>query len=97
MKDMNESKNKDFFPEIDERDEHLTAPDIYEPYTDDEEDRLHEEKLKVIEAKINQKLNPNSESDLGELPYDEQSDRRKWIELEKDFERVFDDAQKSEP
>lgn len=59
---MNEPKKTDFFPEIDERDAHLIAPDIYEPYQDDEEDRLHEACLKEIELNINEKLG----ADLGE-------------------------------
>lgn len=95
---MNETKTKDFFPEIDERDAHLIAPDIYEPYLDDDDDRLHEERLKEIEAKINQKLGAeDSDDNLGELPYDEESDRQRWDELEKDFDRVFDEAKRSEP
>lgn len=92
---MNEPKNKDFFPETDERDAHLAAPDSYEPYQDTEEDRLHEERLKEVEAVINQKLNADLDGDLGELPYDEEADRRRWGELEKDFDRIFDKTERS--
>jgi hypothetical protein len=92
---MNESKNTDFFPEIDERDAHLIAPDIYEPYQDTEEDRLHEARLKEIEAKIDEKLGAvDSDEDLGELPFDEEADRKRWDKLEKDFDRVFDEAER---
>ena len=93
---MNEPKKTDFFPEIDERDAHLTAPDVYEPYQNDEEDRLHEERLKEIETNINDKLGVgDSDDDLGELPFDEEADRKRWDELEKDFDRVFDEAEKN--
>jgi hypothetical protein len=29
---------------------------------------------------------------LGELPFDDEADRKRWDELEKDFDRVFDEA-----
>lgn len=89
---MNTPKNTDFFPEISERDAHLVAPDIYEPYQDTEEDFLHEKYLNELEAQINEKLGAASEDDLGELPFDEEADRTRWDELEKDFDRVFLDA-----
>lgn len=94
---MNEQKNTDFFPEIDKRDAHLVAPDIYEPYQDTEEDLLHEQRLKEFEAQLAEKLGASSsadDDDLGELPYDAESDRKRWDELEKDFDRVFDEAKK---
>ncbi len=92
---MNEPKNTDFFPEIDERDAHLVAPETYQPYQETEEDRLHEERLKEIEAKIDKKFGAASnDEELGELPYDEEADRKRWDELEKDFDRVFDEAKK---
>ena len=90
---MNEPKKPNFFPEIDERDAHLTAPDIYEPYQDTEEDLFYEERLKEIEAKIDEKLGAgDSDEDLGELPFDEQADRKRWDELEQEFDRVFNEA-----
>ena len=90
---MNTPKKTDFIPEISPRDAHLVAPDTYEPYKDDEEDRLHQERLKEIEAQINEKFGaPESDDDLGELPYDAEADRQRWIELEKDFDRLFLDA-----
>jgi hypothetical protein len=91
---MNTTKNTDFFPEINERDAHLVAPDIYQPYQDTEEDFLHEKHLNEVEAQINEKLGAVSEDDLGELPFDEEADRKRWDELEKEFDRVFDEAKK---
>lgn len=90
---MNEQKNTDFFPEISEQDAHKVAPDIYQPYQETDEDRLHEERLKEIEAQINDKFGaPESDDELGELPYDAEADRQRWDELEKDFDRIFEDA-----
>ena len=90
---MNEPKNTDFFPEIDERDAHLVAPDTYQAYQETEEDRLHEERLKEIEAQIDEKFGAAAgDEELGELPYDEEADRKRWDELEKDFDRAFEDA-----
>lgn len=91
---MNTAKNTDFFPEINERDAHLVAPDIHQPYQDTEEDLLHEKHLNEVEAQINEKLGAVSEDDLGELPFDEEADRKRWDELEKEFDRVFDEAKK---
>lgn len=91
---MNEQKNTDFFPQISEQDALLVAPEIYQPYQETEEDRLHEARLKVIEAQIDEKLGAGEDEDLGELPYDAEADRKRWDELEKDFERVFDEAEK---
>jgi hypothetical protein len=51
---MNTPKKTDFIPEIAPQDAHLVAPDTYQPYRDDEEDRLHEERLKEIEAQLNE-------------------------------------------
>ena len=66
---MNEQKNTDFFPEIDTQDEVLVAPEIYEPYMDSEEDILHEERLKEIEAQLGEKFGSQiSDDELGELP-----------------------------
>ncbi len=91
---MNELKDTDFFPETRERDAHLVAPETYRPFQETEEDRLHEERLKEIEAQIDEKFGAASddEEELGELPYDEEADRKRWDELEKDFDRVFEDA-----
>ncbi len=93
---MNEPKHTDFFPEIDERDAHLVAPETYQPYQETEEDRLHEERLKEVEANIDEKFGAvaSDVEELGELPYDEEADRKRWDELEKDFDRVFDEAKK---
>jgi hypothetical protein len=89
---MNEPKKTDFFPEIDERDAHLTAPDIYEPYQDTEEDLFYEESLRELEAKIHENSGAATLDDLGELPFDEKADRKRWDELEKDFDRIFEDS-----
>jgi hypothetical protein len=90
---MNTPKKTDFIPEIAPQDAHLVAPDTYQPYRDDEEDLLHEQRLKEIEAEINEKFGAaEPEDELGELPYDAEADRKRWDELEKDFDRVFHDA-----
>lgn len=92
---MNESKYTDFFPEIDEQDTHLAAPEIYRPFQETEEDRLREERLNELSAEIDAQLGAVSGDDeLGELPYDEEADRKRWDELEKDFDRLFDEAKK---
>lgn len=91
---MNEHKNTDFFPEISEEDAHLVAPEIYQPYQETEEDRIHEELLKEIDAKIDEKFGAAADEDLGELPYDAEADGKRWDALEKDFERLFDEAEK---
>lgn len=97
---MNEQKNTDFFPVISERDAHLVAPEIYQHYQETEEDRLHEKRLRDIEAQIDENLGAASSSvednELGELPYDAEADRKRWDELEKDFERIFDEAEKQQ-
>jgi len=90
---MNTPRNTDFIPEVSEQDAHLVAPDTYQPYQDDEEDLLHEQRLKEIEAQLNEKFGaPESVEELGELPYDAEADRKRWDELEKDFDRIFEDA-----
>ena len=92
---MNEPRNTDFFPEIDEQDLHLVAPDNYQPYQETEEDILHEKRLNELKAEIDEKFGTASDDEeLGELPYDEEADRKRWDELEKDFDRVFDEAKK---
>jgi hypothetical protein len=90
---MNEPKNTDFFPEISEQDAHKVAPVIYQPYQETDEDRLHEERLKEIEAQQVEKFGAAADDEeLGELPYDAEADRKRWDELEKDFDRIFEDA-----
>lgn len=90
---MNTPGKTDFIPEVNPQDAHLVAPGTYEPYRDDEEDRLHEQRLKEIEAQLNEKFGaPEPEDEFGELPYDAEDDRKRWDELEKDFDRVFEDA-----
>lgn len=90
---MNTPEKTDFIPEVSPEDAHLVAPDTYEPYQDDEEDRLHEQRLEEIEADINEKFGfPESNDELGELPYDAEADRKRWDEFEKDFDCIFEDA-----
>lgn len=92
---MNTPRNRDFIPEIAPQDAHLVATDTYEPYKDDEKDRLHEERLKEIEAQLNEKFGaPEPDDELGELPYDAEADRKRWDALEKDFDRIFEQAKK---
>jgi hypothetical protein len=97
---MNEQKHTDFFPAASERNAPLVATEIYEPYRKTEEDRVQEERLKEFEAELDEKLGAASSSssaddELGELPYDAEADRKRWEELEKDFDRVFDQAEKN--
>ncbi len=94
---MNEKKNTDFFPEISEQDAHKVAPVIYRPYQETHEDCLHEERLNELSAQTGEKFGAASagDEDLGELPYDAEADRKRWDELEKDFDRVFDEAEKA--
>ncbi len=89
---MNEPKNTDFFPKIDEQDVTVVAPEIYQPYVGTEEDLLHEKRLNEIEGQIDEKFGISTDEDLGELPYDAEADRKRWDELEKDFDRVFREA-----
>ncbi len=91
---MNEPKKTDSFPKIDEQDEILVAPEIYQPYVDSEEDLLHEKRLNEIEAQIDEKFGVSTDDDLGELPYDAEADRKRWDELEEDFDRVFNKAER---
>jgi hypothetical protein len=92
---MKTPNKRDFIPEVSPQDAHLVAPDTYQPYEDDEDDRQHEQRLKEIEAEINVKFGaPEPDVELGELPYDAEADRKRWDELEKDFDRVFDEAKK---
>lgn len=90
---MNDLKNTDFFPEVDAPDAHLVAPEIYEPYLETDEDLLHEKRLQELLANFDEKISPVSDDDLGELPYDAEADRKRWDNLEKDFDRVFDEAE----
>lgn len=89
---MNEPKKPDFFPAGDEQLAELTAP-----YQDTEEDLSHEEYLRELEAQINENPDAALEEDLGELPFDEEADRKRWGDLEKDFDRVFDEAKRLDP
>lgn len=92
---MNEPKNTDFFPETREQDEKSAAPEIYQSYQETDEDHFHEEHLKNLEAQIEEKFGSQiSDDELGELPYDAEADQKRWNELEKDFDRVFDEAEK---
>lgn len=86
---MNEPKKTDFFPETVEK---LT--DLI--YQDTEEDLRHEEYLRELEAEIFENSDAISEDDLGELPYNQEADRQRWDELEKDFDRVFDEAKNND-
>ena len=88
------TRKTDFFSEIDEQDLHLLAPDTYQPYQETEEDILHEKRLDELRAQINEKLGAATDDELGELPYDAEADRKRWDELEKAFDRVFDEAKK---
>lgn len=86
---MNEPKKTDFFPAGDEQLAELTAS-----YQDTEEDLRHEEDLMKLEAIIFENSDTALETELGELTYDEAADQKRWDELEKDFDRVFDRAKR---
>jgi hypothetical protein len=83
----NEPNKTDFFPVSDEQLKDLTVS-----YQDTEEDFRHKEYLKELEATIFENSDAVIEEDLGELPFDAEADRQRWDELEKDFDRVFDEA-----
>ncbi len=87
---MNEQKKSDFFPEIDERYAPFVAPEILQGYEETEEDRLMEARLKELSVQFDEANNDSPE--WGELPYDEEADRKRWDELEKDFDRIFEGA-----
>jgi hypothetical protein len=82
---INEPNKTDFFPATDEQLKDLT-------YQDTEEDIRHEEYLRELEAQIFENSDAASQDVLGELPFDEEADRKRWDELEKDFDRVFNEA-----
>ncbi len=82
---MNEPNKTDFFPVSDEQLKDLT-------YQDTEEDFRHKEYLKELEATIFDDSDADLEVDLGELPYDDEADRQRWENLEKDFDRIFEDS-----
>ncbi len=93
---MNTLRKTDFFPETREQDLHLVAPDNYQPYQETEEDFLHEKHLNELKAEIDEKFGiASDDEELGELRYDEEADRKRWIELEKDFDRLFEEAEKN--
>ena len=87
---MNEPNKTDFFPVTDEQ-----LKDLNVSYQDTEEDFRHEEYLRKLEAEIFGNSDASPEVELGELPFDEKADRQRWDELEKDFDRVFDEAENS--
>lgn len=89
---MNELNLSDFFPDPDPQ---AVAPDIYEPDRETEEDRRHEELLAEFEAKIDDRSGIALAEEPGELPFDEESDLRRWNKLEKEFEEVFVEAVKT--
>lgn len=84
---MTEPNKTDFFPVSVEQLKNLT-------YQDTDEDLRHEEYLKELKAEIFENSDESLEEDLGELPFDEVADRQRWDELEKDFDRVFDEAKR---
>ncbi len=84
---MNEPKSTDFFPVTDAQLKELSVS-----YQDTEEDLLHEEYLRELETQIFENSGVISEDELGELPFDEEADQKRWDELEKDFDRVFNEA-----
>jgi len=87
---MNEPKNRDFFHEPNIKYDRFVAPEVYEPYQDTKEDLRAEERLREIEAGLSEKSGKAFDDDLGELPFDEKADRRRWNELEEEFDRVFE-------
>lgn len=86
---MNEPKKTDFFPATEKELKDLA-------YQDTDEDLRHEEYLKELEAKIFADSDATPNDELGELPFDAEADRKRWDELEKDFDRVFDEAKNND-
>ena len=86
---INEPNKTDFFPATDEQLKDLT-------YQDTEEDIRHEEYLRELEAKIFADSDATPNDELGELPFDAEADRKRWDELEKDFDCVFDEAKNND-
>ena len=86
---MNEPKNTDFFPATEAQLKELSVS-----YQDTEEDLLHDEYLRELETQIFENSATVIEDELGELPFDEKADRKRWDELEKDFDRAFDEAKR---
>lgn len=86
---MNEPKKTDFFPAGDEQLAELTAS-----YQDTEEDLRHEEDLMKLEAIIFENSDTALETELGELRYNQEADRKRWNELEQEFDRAFDEAKR---
>ncbi|MDQ3750059.1 MAG: hypothetical protein M3367_13780 [Acidobacteriota bacterium] len=89
---MNEQKKSDFFPEISERYTAFAAPEIPQGYEETEEDRLMEKRLNELSLQSGESDDDSTE--WGEFPYDAEADRKRWDELEKDFDRIFDEAEK---
>ena len=88
---MNEPKNTDFFPATDAQLKELSVS-----YQDTEEDLLHDEYLRELETQIFENSVAVIKDELGELPFDEKADRERWDDLEKDFDRVFDEAKNND-
>ena len=86
---INEPNKTDFFPVSEEQLKNLT-------YLDTEEDLLHKAYLKELKAKIFADSDVAPEDELGELPFVAEADRQRWDELEKDFDRVFDEAENND-
>lgn len=87
---MNELNLPDFFPDPDPR---SVAPDIDEPDRETEVDRRHQQLLAEFEAKISERSGIALAEEPGELPFDEESDLRRWNKLEKEFDCLFNDAE----
>ncbi len=88
---MSEQKKSDFFPVIDEQDLPFVAPEIPQGYEETDEDRLMEQRLKELSIQSGE---DDETTEWGELPFDAEADEKRWNELEKDFDRVFDEAEK---
>jgi len=88
---MSEQKKSDFFPVIDEQDLPFVAPEIPQGYEETDEDRLMEQRLKEMSIQSDE---DDETTEWGELPYDAEADEKRWNELEKDFDRVFNEAEK---
>lgn len=84
---MNEPNKPDFFPVSREQLKDLT-------YQDTAEDLSHEAYLRKLEAVIFEDSDAKTD-ELGELPFNEEADRQRWDELEKEFDRVFNEAKQS--
>lgn len=90
---MNKLKTTDFFPDVEAPDAPFAATEIFEPYRETDADLAHEKSLQKLRANIDEKLGKTPADNFGELPFNADADRKRWDELEKNFDRLFDETE----